>query len=371
MKKIIICSPQLGISPVSNLGGEIYDYQTIKGFTRRGVRVLIYLPKKRIYDKSIKDLSVTYSSMTHIFPPWFFSFICLPYLFKTYKREKFDILRIHSPRFLGIAAMIFHFFYPKVPILSSGVTVDSLGLHYLIERYIFNISSRIIVQSEYMKKLLVKKYHINQIKIAVTYGGVLDSSKNWVSRPKESVCIRNKDKVLLFMGALINRKNPLFALDIFIKVRSKLKNVFLVVIGEGNLKKKMKNKIKAKKMTDRIIFINSAYKEEKAYWFSRMDVFLFPSLNEGFGLVATEAMSFGKVVITSEKAAFKEIIDNGKDGFMLPLSNQKLWIDTTLKILSSSKISERIGRNALSKVKTKFSWERTYNLNKKVIEEMV
>lgn len=367
---IKICSPQLGISPISSLGGEIYDYQTLKGFALKGFKVLVYLPKNRNYDKSLKNLHVSYCFMTHIFPPWIYSFLCLPYLFRTYNLEKFDILRIQSPRFLGLAVIIFHFFYPKVPILSSGVTVDNARIYFPIEKYAYKLSSKIIVQSQYMKNFLIKKYDLDKSKIVVTYGGVLDGKKTWSKIPYEAKRIKKDDYVILFMGPLIERKNPLFALDVFITVRKKIPNVKFVIIGEGKLKKEMQKTVKQKGIDNDVFFIKSAYEDAKAYWFSKMDIFIFPSLNEGFGLVVTEAMSFGKVVITSKKAAFKEIIDTGKNGFTLPLNN-KTWVKTCIELLKDKKFRIKIGSLARNKVENYFNWERTYDLNQKAVESIL
>lgn len=45
-KKLTVCSPQLGISPESNLGGEVYDREVIKSLCENGIKVIIILPKK-------------------------------------------------------------------------------------------------------------------------------------------------------------------------------------------------------------------------------------------------------------------------------------------------------------------------------------
>ncbi len=367
---IKICSPQLGISPKSNLGGEIYDYQTIKGFCKKGFKVFVYLPKNRPYDKTLLNLKVTYCFMKHIFPPWIYSFLCLPYLFKTYKKEKFDILRIQSPRFLGIAVIVFNLIYPKVPILSSGVTIDSPRIYYLLERYVYNLSKAVIVQSQYMKKFLTKKYLVDPRKIYVTYGGKIDSSKKWHKLPEQAKLIKENDKIILFMSLLIERKNPIFAVKVFLNLRKRFNNLKFIIIGSGPLKNELQFLVSKESRDDDVIFIDSAYGEEKAYWFERMDLFILPSLDEGFGLVVTEVMSFGKPVITSNKAAFPEIIDNGKEGYTLPLSINT-WVKLIDKLLRTKSRLLMLGKNAKKRVDKEFNWQKTYNLNKAVVLNML
>ena len=365
-----ICSPQLGISPASKLGGEIYDYLTIKGFVERGIKVYVYLPRSRTYDKNLKNVYVSYSFVKHVVPPWLFSFLCLPYLFKTYNKERFDILRIHSPRFLGIAGLIFHVFYPKVPIIASYVTSDRSTLFFLVEKKLFQICSKIIVQSRFMKRQLISAYEVPEKKIAVTYGGQLQSIEKPRKNPKFSNLVEKNDRVLLFMGLLIPRKNPMFVFDVFLALRKSFQNLKLIFIGDGSEVQRIKGKVKSLNFSDEVILIKSAFGQEKSYWLSRMDIFLLPSLSEGFGLAVTEAMSFAKPVVVSDIEPFKEIIKDSVDGYTVPLQKSK-WVSTIKKLLNDRLLSKEIGENAKKKVRERFNWETTYILNQRAIESIV
>src|SRR3990167_3249711 len=68
---MIVCSPQLGISPGSNLGGEVYDREILKGLDAIGVETLIILPfgKKHPHLKHAKMYSLP---TPFVYPPWLF-----------------------------------------------------------------------------------------------------------------------------------------------------------------------------------------------------------------------------------------------------------------------------------------------------------
>lgn len=364
-----ICSPQLGISPTSSLGGEVYDYYTLKGFALSNFKVFVYLPRDRYYDNSLPNFYVKYSFIKHMFPPIIFSIICLPYLLKTYKKEKFDVLRIHSPRYLGLAGILFHLFHPDVPILTSAVNPQASKLLYLVEKMIYRISSKIIVQSDYMKKRLQKSFKIEPKKIAVTFGGQLEFKKNYRKIPSEAKKIRKDEKVLLFMGIMDKRKNAIFLVDVIDKVIKVNPKIKLVLIGDGEQKKLIQQKLKEKKLLSHCIFRNSAYGEEKCYWLSRMDIFVLPSLEEGFGIAVTEAMSFGKPVVVSNIEPFKEIIKNNIDGYTLPLK-LSIWIEKLVVLIDNKELRSGIGKKAKNKVEKYFTWQRTYDLNAKIIKEI-
>lgn len=365
-----ICSPQLGVSPTSSLGGEIYDYETLKGFTKKGIKVYVYLPKARNYDKNLKNFYVTYSFIRHVLPPWLYSFICIPYLFKTYKKEKFDILRIHSPKFLGIAGIIFHFFYPRVPILASAVTPKESKLFYLVEKKIYQISSKIIVQSEYMKNKLHKTFNIPLDKIAVTYGGIVNDIKVHPKKSKANILLHISDKILLFMGVLEKRKNPLFLVGVLKKISKEIPEIMLVFIGTGEQKNQLRKALKKNNISQNSLFVNSAYGRQKALWLNIMDIFTLPSSDEGLGLSLIEAMSFGKPAVVSNIPPFKEIIENGKDGFTLPLV-ANIWAKTIIELLKDNQLKSQVGQRAKAKVMHLFTWERMYNLNAQTVTDML
>lgn len=104
--------------------------------------------------------------------------------------------------------------------------------------------------------------------------------------------------VIGFVGVLQNRKNPLFALKVFEKFYLKEKNSKMVIIGQGPLRKELKDFCDNKNLTNNVIFI--AHTSKVNDWYSAMDALLFPSLYEGFGLVPLEAQVSKLDVLASD-----------------------------------------------------------------------
>ena len=105
-----VCSPQLGLSPNSDLGGEVHDHFILQGLANRGHKIFVFLPKDKDYQHN-KNIVVSRAPFKHI-PAITFNLLIIPYLFKTYRKEKFDILRVHNPYFVGLGALFFKFFHP-------------------------------------------------------------------------------------------------------------------------------------------------------------------------------------------------------------------------------------------------------------------
>src|SRR3989344_9588837 len=113
-----ICSPQLGLNPNSVLGGEVFDREILLGLAQKGIKIEIILPKGKPYDRNIKNWHITSLPVKH-FPAIFGNLIIIPYLFKVYKKSQFQVIRLHSPKYLGLGALFFKIFRPKVKILAT------------------------------------------------------------------------------------------------------------------------------------------------------------------------------------------------------------------------------------------------------------
>ncbi|HUS51298.1 MAG TPA: glycosyltransferase, partial [Candidatus Paceibacterota bacterium] len=237
-QKIIICSPQLGISPESNLGGEVYDREIINEMCNQGVKVITILPKKKPFIPH-KNLKVYYLPFSHIWPPYLFNLFIIPWLFWLYKKEKFKILRVHSPYFIGIGAFIFRFFYSQVPLVANYYHLEeNICLFHLINKLLIKKWNLIMTISQFSKKDIIKKYKIKPSKIKVSYCGI----NSRLRFKKKNKTLINKygakgKKILLFLGNLSRRKNISFLLKLAGVLKDR--DYHLLIGGKGKLLKRL------------------------------------------------------------------------------------------------------------------------------------
>lgn len=369
MKKITICSPQLGISPESNSGGEVYDREVIKHLCKAGVSSLVYLPKKRSYPK-ISGLKVFYAPIKTMFPPYIFNFFVFPFLLKTYKNYRFDILRVHSPYFVGPAALLFKYFHHSVPLVASYLHLEEKSLlQPLIDKFAIKKFNHIITISNFTKKEIRKQYNVSSKKITVAYPGIEEKFK---TQEKSSYLIgkynlKNK-KALLFLGGLKQRKNPLFLLDVFRKINDK--QAILLVAGDGPLKSKLIQKVQNLGLEDKVIFTGFVPEESKVKIYNLSDIVLLPSTKEGFGMIVAEAGACGKPVIASDNSSLPEIIKNNKTGFLAETNNINDWVAKTKILLKNKGLRRLMGQRAIKYVRNKFSWQKNAEKHIKVFEKL-
>lgn len=140
----------------------------------------------------------------------------------------------------------------------------------LIDEYKYNIN----IRNEYRKKLNIKK---------------------------DALVIGN-------ISRFVNGKNHKLVIKIFKEIHKKNSNSILCLIGIGPLENKIKKMVKKYNLEDYVLFLG--YKEDVNNYYQAFDIFLFPSLYEGLGLVLIEAQISGNLCFASSNVPNEVIITN-------------------------------------------------------------
>lgn len=105
--------------------------------------------------------------------------------------------------------------------------------------------------------------------------------------------------VIGHVGRFIEAKNHEFLIELFAAINDKNKDTKLLLIGDGKLRKSIENKCIKMSLQDNVIFLGALANTEDYY--NAMDVFCFPSLWEGLGIVAIEAQTSGLNCVVSNQ----------------------------------------------------------------------
>ncbi|RYL95183.1 glycosyltransferase family 1 protein [Sporolactobacillus sp. THM7-4] len=115
---------------------------------------------------------------------------------------------------------------------------------------------------------------------------------------REKMGINNRF-VVGFIGAFEKRKNPLFLIQVFKEISQKNKQAILLLIGRGSLEKEMKNEVKKNGIEGKVNFLG--LRKNVNELLQVMDVFVFPSITEGLGIVLVEAQAAGLMCFPSDQ----------------------------------------------------------------------
>jgi len=247
----------------------------------------------------------------------------IPNLHFTRTKKNYDLIHcahcISGNKFPWVAD-----FESSWQIFASGRTTF-LG-QKIIEKLLKNkYCKKIIAWTESTKKEFLKIFPNLEGKIGVIYPAV-PMQKN---RRK-----KGKNILLLFVGRYFYAKGGHHVLKIMDDLTQKYSNVKGIMVSEipEDIKKKYSRNKKiefASLMPQKDLF-------DKIY--SKADIFLYPGYSDTFGFSILEAMSFGIPVITADGFARKELIENGKTGFVAEAEEKRDWERDYLKIKEEGKI---------------------------------
>lgn len=207
-----------------------------------------------------------------------------------------------------------------------------------------SLADYIFVPSLMVKSSLLQNKVMPQKLLFIPYGVDLNLFA------QKGVYAKNNKFLILFVGSIMVRKGILQLLEAYKQLN--LNNAELLLIGNPGDGMQFLSKYKG-------LFHHISYLDhtELVGYYHKADIFVFPSLIEGFSQVVLEAMATGTPVIVSDHAGSHEAVRDGVDGFIIPIRD----IDAIkAKILffynNREKISE-FGKNARSQAE-KYSWEK-------------
>lgn len=351
-----LCSPQLGLSASSILGGEIYDRQILAYLAKLGVQIEIILPRAKPV-QSVNGWQVHNTWFPFVYPPHLYNLLVLPYLFQVYRKTKFEILRIHSPTFIGLAGILFKKLNPNVPVVGVYHWLGEGGLlGEILDPLLVNYFDAIICDSFYTKAQLIMKYPQIQQKIYAVHNGIDENlyptrkSRNLLHKYQ----IRKSSITLLYMGLFIERKNPLFLLPLIRQLIGKKIPLYLIYCGSGPLENILRKKIVNYRLEKQVKIIAPVFGVEKNELMNSADIFVHPAVNEGFSLAVIEAMACGLPVVINEGYSASEAVTNGQNGFVCRNSNE--WFSRLQLLCQILELRKTFGQNNIKKVKAEFQW---------------
>ena len=252
------------------------------------------------------------------------------------KKEKIKLIHAHWIIPQGIIAVIYKKFINKdVKILATihGADIYSFrnSIGRFLKKFILNNIDELTVVSNAIREEVIKLgYKRNIYVYPMGIDTRLFSPDKKDGKLKERLGI--KEEFILFVGGIIERKGISFLIKAMPKIVDEFPFIKLVVVGDGNLKSEMIRLVNALNISDNVIFTGVIPHDQLPSYFSTADLFILPSLSEGFGLVVIEALSCGTLAITSDLKPIHDIIIDNETGFFLEkltpedITKKIIWI---------------------------------------------
>ena len=224
------------------------------------------------------------------------------------------------------------------------------------------ISKKIIADSESTRNDIVNFFGIDPARVEVVYLAADDIFRKLSEKEKSTEVLKKyqlDNKYILSVGTIEPRKNFAALIRAFNNIKkSKTGSGYkLVIVGRTGWKSEATYQERENSpYSDDILFTGRITDQDLVQLYNWAELFVYPSLFEGFGLPPLEAMSCGLPVIAYDTSSLKEII--GDSGKLVEAGDENKLENQLLYVLENEKIKKELSSKSLIQAK-KFSWEET------------
>jgi len=302
----------------------------------------------------------------------------LPSLFKGIRlcREKrYDVINTHFAVPTGPTGVVLSklFRLPNVLSVHGGDIYDpskALSPHKnpllrKIVEYVFNHSTHILAESNDVKRRAISHYRVNK-EITIIPWGLNESTFEKASRAEMGL---SQDEFLIIaVGRLVKRKGLDYLLQAIAKIQ--IPNIKVLLIGDGPEQNHLESLAVALGIRQQILFLGAVSDEKKFQYLSASDLFVLPSLHEGFGIVFLESMYCGLPIITTDCGGQTDFLKDGRNGFLVPVKDFEALASKTLTLLQNQDLRRQISATNREDVRS-LSISATAERYEKVFKQVV
>ena len=352
------------VSVVNNYATELSKYANVIVFVPETPNVDYddsSFPYKVVRCKSIKMHIIDYSCPT-------------PFLDKEFKKivnnYKLDIVHIHSPFFIGKQGIKYGKKHniPVVATMHSQFKQDlkrALKLNLLTNIFngtiinTFNKCDECWAVNSEVARIYYEDYGYKELPKVMnnaTEMKPVSDVKEVHKNINKLHNIKSNEKVFLFVGRITLLKNVLFIVKSLKIVKDKSNIKFkMLFVGNGQDEVILKDLIKELKMEDNIVLCGKvADRELLAKYFSRADLFLFPSLYDASSIVQIEAASQKTPTLFIEGAATSATVTNNRNGFIAK-NDEEDYADKIIEIINNEELYKKVSEKTFKELYV--TWE--------------
>ena len=348
-------------------------YYMLEEFSRHWERIDIICPKteQKVFNVH-KNIYIHSSNKPIIFHPWFI----LKKGLEIYKKEEFDLFTVHSyPPFYNDIGGRWLYNRTRIPYGLEVMHITGYPKAGNFKDWFYKILTRLFIKWSAKKALAVRVINQKQTPEFLKKAGVPAEKIKYIPAFYIDLDIfkpQNLEKKydLVFSGRLVKNKGIVLLLEAVKKLKLKIKNLKLIIIGDGPLKPGIEKYIRRNDLQENVVFsgwLSTVADVAKIY--NQSKVLVMPSFNEGGPRVTLEAMACKVPVITSRVGVMLDIIKHGENGLFIDWDAK----DITEKILASlndanlyKKIAEN-GHNTAQRFERKKAIKNYADIYKKLL----
>lgn len=349
-------------------GGETYLYSLVKGLNDgRFEHVVISFTDgemvNRLHKEGIKTYVLPYLGFFHI------KLIRSIYLIA--RKEHAELIHAHGTKaaFNSVLGAL----VTRIPMVytvhgwsfHSGQSFFEGWMRRKVESYLVAKSTKTVLVSHSNLEEALSNGFSGQF--AVIRNGIniqIFNPNEVLPSSREDFGLNSDDYVIASIARLTYQKGPEILIEAFDTVAKQIPNAKLLFVGGGELKLKCESVVSRLNLADRVVFTD--FTGEVAEVLSMIDLYVLPSLWEGFSLSLLEAMAMGKKVIVSDYPANAEVVINCQTGLVFESKDPAALASQILYMYQNPEKASEMALAARDSVLKDFDFSRVLEENQEL-----
>lgn len=275
---------------------------------------------------------------------------------KLIRKNRYDVINTHFAVPSGPVGFVLGklFNIPNILSLHGGDIYDpskKMSPHKSwffrkVVRFILNRADRIVAQSSNTRDNALKYYSPKKDISIVPLAFHPPVPESILS---EEPVFNKGDFVLCTLGRLVKRKS----MDVIIKALSDINEdkIKLVVMGDGPERPYLEKLTSDLNISEKVKFQGYVTEDEKNYYLKNSDLFVLPSMHEGFGIVFMEAMFMGLPIVCSNHGGQVDFLTDNKNALLIGVEDVPGCRESIQKFYKDKKLYKKCSENNKKKVK--------------------
>lgn len=254
-----------------------------------------------------------------------------------YKKDPFQIVHLGHVFLMGLGVVFFKKAL-KIPYINSPFGWDTYDPINPIKKsrfpllaYIMNNADYVATMSQHMKRSAQIQGCKKDIKVIP--GGASVMYQETTINIRDTHVIPENNNICFSMQRLHPRKGLRYLLEAIPSILKHHPNTTFIIAGRGEEEEFLKNLAKKMKLDQYIIWTGFINDTDLASYYDQADLFLLPTLFEGFGLVYVDALSKGTPIVTTNSGGAVDIVTSDKIGYLVPPEDAQSFADAVIKAL--------------------------------------
>ncbi|ASA78636.1 glycosyltransferase family 4 protein [Thermococcus sp. 5-4] len=334
-----------------------------------GQGVYVYEIYRRLLDRDLMEIYVFSNRKNDLKNSFYASCPAIfglgPILFSVYinlrikewvRQNELDVVHIQ-----GGPGGVFLLINPGVPVVYTAHHTYAQQYRYFgrrfykllmkLEKHGYVMAKKIIAVSSTTKSSLTDDYDVPSEKITLLPNGV----DFHIFRPLSRV--KKVPYSILYVGRLDKRKGLYYLIKAMKHITKELPTARLYIIGSGHLRNNLEQLIKNERVNNNVVFLGNVPLDDLVKWYNKAEVFVLPSLFEGFGIVVLEAIACGTPVVGTNVPGIVDIIEHEKTGVLVSPKSELGLKEQLVYLLSSPKIRRKLTHKSRKRLERKFEWK--------------